>query len=152
VRRTRFAERWARREAGACPFGIVLRASTGSSEERCPFPAWTYRPAYFSAGAAAEFAQAAPIEEPEYVYLAFQRGRARQGAEPTAHEAPMRRLSGLALGLPLTAQSPAAQCLQELRLLRFVTADEYVAILSFDDEVSGGAADLRPEAPIILRW
>jgi hypothetical protein len=153
ARRTRFAERWARREAGACPFGIVLRASAGSTEERCPFQAWTYRPGYFPAGAAAEFAQDPPIEEPEYVYLGFQRGRARQGAEPTAHRLPLHKLSGLSVGLPFSrSRSTAAQSLERLRLVRLMLADEYLVTLSFDDEICGRAADLRPAAPIALRW
>jgi hypothetical protein len=153
VRRTRLWERWAGREAGACPFGVALRASAGQVQEPCPFPAWTYRPAYFPAGAAVELAQDTPIEEPEYLYLAFQRGRARAGAEPTAHELPIRRLTGLTLGLPYSAtRSGAARRLEELAVLSFVSSEDYVVLLRFDDEAQGGAADLRPAVPLVLRW
>lgn len=82
VRRTRLWDRWSRRCAGACPFGVLLRAGSGDGRLGAPFPTWKYVPEYLPAGFAIEVAQDTPLTEPELFYLGFQREPARRGRSP----------------------------------------------------------------------
>ena len=151
--RTRLWERWSRRTSGACPFGIVLRAGAAAGSTGCPFPSWPYRPSYLPPDLSIDFAEGTTLEEPEYMYLGFQRDRAREGMAPTSHKIPANQLTHVNVGLPApSSRSAAAQTLQTLGLISLTVADEYVISLTFDSAVSRKTADLRPAVPIILHW
>ena len=47
ARRTLLWERWSRRDAASCPFGICLRP-VGSQNPKAPFSSWEYRPPYLA--------------------------------------------------------------------------------------------------------
>jgi hypothetical protein len=59
--RTRLWDRWSRRQAGACPFGLVFRGATGSPGP--PFSTWSYHPAYSEV--AIDIGLGTPLSEPE---------------------------------------------------------------------------------------
>ena len=88
TRRTRLWERWTNRTNGVCPFGIALRAGPNAATADCPFPSWAYRPTYLPPNLRIDIAARTPLAEPEYLYLGFQRGPARQALEPTSHKLP----------------------------------------------------------------
>ena len=153
TRRTRLWERWSKTARVASPFGIVLRSEGMPGMEPCPFPSWAYRPSYFPTGLSIDFAKATPLEEPEFLYLGFQRDRARQGLEPTDHDIPARRITQVTVTLPSRhSQSATAHALETKGLLHFERADRYFVSLTLDDARSDVKADLRPDVPLILKW
>lgn len=153
ARRTRLWERWSKAPHAACPFGIVLRAGSTSDTHACPFPSWVYRPHYWPPNLGIDIAHGTPLEEPEFLYLGFQRGRAREGAEPTNHGIPAHKITHAAVALPAShGRSPTAHTLEAMGLLDFVEADQHFVSLTFDSAASGKTADLRPDVPMILKW
>jgi len=153
TRRTRLWERWSRLSRGANPFGIVLRAGHTPDSATSPFSSWAYRPRYLPPNLCIEIAEGTPLEEPEFIYLGFQRERARQGAEPTTHAIPVRTIASVNVALPaLHRPSATARVLEKKGLLKFVFAEEYYLSLTLDGNESGDTADLRPDAPLILHW
>lgn len=153
TRRTRLWERWSRVPRGACPFGIVLRAGRTPDAAACPFASWVYRPRYLPSNLCIDIAEGTPLEEPEFLYLGFQRDRARQGVEPTDHAIPARTITRVDVALPaLHSRSATARALETKGLLNFVSADHYCVTLTLDSAASGNTADLRPDAPLILQW
>lgn len=153
TRRTRLWERWSKAPRAACPFGIVLRAGSTPDVEACPFASWVYRPRYLPSNLGIDIAEGTPLEEPELLYLGFQRGRARQGAEPTAHGIPTRNITRVTLALPAWHRpSTTARALEIRGLLNFTTADRYFVSLTLDDGKCANTTDLRPDVPMILKW
>src|ERR1700730_51152 len=51
TRRTRLWDRWAHRETGANPIGIVFGSADGEPATCVPFQTWAYTPSYLPAGA-----------------------------------------------------------------------------------------------------
>jgi len=153
TQRTRLWERWSKRMNGACPFGIVLRAGATASSADCPFSSWAYRPSYLPPTLSIDIATGTPLEEPEFLYLGFQRARARQGLEPTTHRIPANRLTRVGVSLPASvSRSSAGRALERKGLLSFTAANDYVMSLTFDGSASENTADLRPDIPIVLHW
>jgi hypothetical protein len=153
VRRTKLWERWSQRGQGACPFGIVLRPKGNAPVEQPPFPAWAYRPSYLPAGLAIDMAVDTPLNEPEFFYLGFQRGRARQVPEPAAHAIAATRVTSVSIGAPAPGpQSMAARSAVAGGVLSFNSSGEFVLGLTFDRAGTGTRDDLRPELPLVLQW
>lgn len=152
VRPTRLFERWSQRGKGACPYGIVLRPAEGAVDPRPPFLSWAYRPSYLPGGLAIEIARDTPLHEPELFFLAFQRGRARNGEEPVRHDLPISELRGITISMPGGALSAAAQALRAAAPVVFREADHYLMELTFDQAAPRSALDLRPGLPLALRW
>jgi hypothetical protein len=152
VRETRLWERWSKRAAGACPFGIVLRPA-GGEHIGPPFATWSYRPEYLPEGVAIELATGTPVTEPEIFYFAAARRPDELLRQPLVHALPVREVTGLRIGIPgNAARSAAAITVEESGAAFFSPADTYLMTLSFDLEEHGQFADLRPELPLVLRW
>jgi len=153
TRPTRLWERWSKRQAGACPFGVILRPSADAREGGPPFATWSYHPQYMPPDVAIEIATGTPLGEPELFYIPFARRPDVIGREPITHASGFREISGARIGLaPPGASSLAAQQAEAAGVLSFVTEAEHVLTLGFDGERAGRAADLRPELPLVLRW
>jgi hypothetical protein len=149
VSRPRLWERWSRRAAGACPFGLVFRGATGSPGP--PFPTWSYHPAYSEV--AIDIGLGTPLSEPELFYFRFPRPARALSAEPTAHAVPLKRLTALSVGIPgPVVRSEAARAAEATGLVTFPAADDYVMTLAFDGAAHGRTSDLRPELPLVLAW
>jgi hypothetical protein len=153
VQRTRLWERWSLRGQGACPFGIVLRPAGDARGGQPPFPTWAYAPSYLPAGLAIEVAVDTPLNEPEFFYLGFQRGRARGAQEPIVHAIAAAEITGLRIGIPVPGpQSMAARSAEAGGVLSFNASSEYVLGLTFDGAVAGKTADLRADLPLVMHW
>jgi hypothetical protein len=151
---TRLLERWRGRHSTTSPFGIALRPA-GSAPGRPPFESWAYMPPYLPPGLSFDFAAAAPIEEPEMVYLRFgKRPDAREGAarEPIEHALGVRELTSFAVHSPFPGPpSAAARALVNLGLVTFHAAPRTWIELGFDRERESRAIDLRPQLPLVIR-
>lgn len=143
-------ERWAHRSSRACPFGIVVRPCGETTAP--PFPAWPYHPPYFAEGVVLHVGRDTTLEEPAVFFMGFQRGRARPGQEPDRHALPVRRLTGVSIGLPRPSALGAACTALEAAAVRIHARDAYRCTLEFDDATRGGEADLSPALPLVLRW
>ena len=152
AKRTRLLDRWALRRAGACPFGVIVRPSTGSVEARPPFPAWRYTPPYLPAGLAIDVADGTPLAEPAVFHMAVQRGRGRSSAQPIDHEPPLRTVSRVSIEGPLPSEPSAARrALEGTGVFAFAEASAYLLTLDFS-AAPEAVADLRPGLPLVLRW
>jgi hypothetical protein len=153
VQRTRLWERWCQRGQAACPFGIVLRPNDNARADEPPFPTWAYTPSYLPAGLAIDVAVDTPLNEPEFFYLGFQRGRTRPVHEPVAHAIGATVITDVRIGTPVPGhQSMAAQSAEVGGVLSFSASSDHVLGLTFDGAKTGRTADLRPDLPLVVHW
>ena len=153
VGRTRLFDRWSSREAGACPFGIVLRASRGVSSP--PFPTWTYAPAYVPAGTGIEVGEGIPLTQPAVFWLPSEvrPSSGETAAFPRAHRIQIRDLTDVSVILPDHGRlAEPLRVIAAAGVARFEHGEQYLLRLGFDEEPSGQVADLRPQLPVALCW
>jgi hypothetical protein len=150
TRRTRLWQRWTRRRRQASPFGIVFRPD-GAGAAVAPFATWPYRPDYLPPGLAIEFADGVALDEPELVYLPFQRRSTPAPDEPVEHAVPLRKLLCITVDVCGKADlSTPSQAACAAGLLRYRRAADPLLELDFQaDEAS--LFDLRPTLPLLLR-
>ncbi len=158
VIRTGLWTRWSQRTTGACPFSFVLRPGDDHGGS-VPFETWAYRPSYLPEGLSIDIAVDTPIREPEFFYLAFQRGRRSTIAQPRAHALPLATLTNVTAAIPPPLpQSAAATFAATTGLITFESGEDYVLRLAFDhrredtDAEADGVADFRPTLPLIISW
>lgn len=152
ARATRLWERWSQRDAGACPFALVLRPE-GEGDRGPPFATWPYHPLYLPAHLAIDVAVDTPLTEPALFHIAFARRPDQVGTQPLAHLLGLRQITGVSIALsgssPLSA---AAEAVQRAGLVEFSRGDDDLMTLAFDHGAAGGSADLRPDLPLRLEW
>lgn len=122
IRRLGLWERWSRREAGACPFGICYRPASEAGIAP-PFESWHYQPPYAPITIAVAVTSD-NFDEPLLFYLGHVGRQARD--EPHAHAAGIRNLSSAVI----------ASSLMEL---------------TFDDGMQGLRTDFRPNLPLVIQ-
>jgi hypothetical protein len=149
VRPTQLWDRWQRRGAGACPFGLVLRPGT-SADARAPFATWSYKPPYLPAELSIEVASQIKSTEPLVFYLPFARGRNFSEVEPTAHAAQIDEIVGARLSLPEASElSPPLQALVAANTVRVLQAPDFLLELTFRGQ-RANPLDLRPTLPLVF--
>ena len=152
VKRTRLLDRWALRRAGACPFGVILRAAFDKVEAKPPFPTWRYTPPYMPEGLAIDIAEGTPIGEPGIFYVALPKARGPRGEQPIDHEPPLNIVNRVAIAGPLpNERSTASQALVDAGLVAFDDTSAYLVTMDFAASPDT-TLDLRPELPLVLRY
>ena len=149
---TRLFERWASRQAGASPFGVVLR-SAGPGAAEPPFPTWPYRPEYLPPDLAIDVAVGTLLSEPGLYYFRPPRGLGDLAGEPIEHQVPVEEVSAVAIDVP--GPAPRTQALRETEtagLVSFPAAPDHVLRLDFGRAQEGKSVDLRPELPLVFRY
>jgi hypothetical protein len=142
VRPTRLLDRWRRRDEDGSPFGICVRPVAEGVDDP-PFPAWDYRPPYLPAGRTIRMADSAStLDEPLLFCLPW--GRAP--ADPPG----VRSLTGVVLESPVVEPSVALRAVEGL--IDTVRSDTHGLTLTFDDGARGETVDLRPDAPLVVRY
>lgn len=154
ARRLHLWERWAGRGGAACPFGVCLRPTAGTSEV-APFPSWEYRPSY--SHASMPVADNSTVDaEPLVFYIPVHRRidtAPPERREPYEHTLPIRELTSLRMFSPgAAALSPAMLAALRTGAFSFQRAASPLLELGFDGERHGQRADLRPALPLILLW
>jgi len=140
---TRLWERWFRRAAGACPFGLVFRPRAVSIAE-APFPCWSYRPSYLPNGFSIEVGRGMAIGEPQLFYLPFARRPDPSRREPRTHPAGIDRITHVSVSIPPGQKtSPALERALDAGLLAVRSGPDYLLELGFEGERSA-TLDLRP--------
>jgi hypothetical protein len=150
--RARLWPRWSRRAKGASPFAVILRPAD-DDEPDPPFASWAYHPPFLPPHLAIDVAEATPLSEPAFFYIAFARPPGLTQTQPRGHGLGVRRISAIEVGMPGgSAPCAAARAVQDAGLVTFVEAAHHVMTVTFDDARAGGSADLRPDLPLVLRW
>jgi hypothetical protein len=147
---TRLFERWSSRQAGASPFGVVLR-NAGPGRGEPPFPTWSYRPRYLPADLAIEVAVGTLLSEPALFYFGAPRRPEVLANEPTAHDLPLGAVASISIGGP----GPWSAALREVEaagLLSFPATEQHVLQVDFGFGGRDRTVDLRPELPLVLRF
>jgi glyoxalase-like protein len=148
VRETRMLERWQRRAAGDCPFGLVFRP--GKNGPAAPPVSWTYAPQYFPPGFSIEVARHVPPNEPLLFYLPFARPALVENVELSEEAVHIGPITSVTVHLPQTqALSPALASLVASGVLSVEPAREYL----LDVFHAGGPSqilDLRPQLALRL--
>ena len=122
VQRLGLWERWSRRDAGACPFGICYRPVTDASLPP-PFESWEYQPAYAPLKVAVALTST-NTREPLLFYLPYPHQLPH--GEPLVHAVGIRNLSSaVVIGS--------------------------IMELTFDDGVRRLKSDFRPGLPLVIR-
>ena len=150
--RTRIADRWNSRGAGACPFGLCVR-SAGAP----PFRAWDYRPAFlpppFSIGIA-ESSDA--LDEPMLFHVSFGSRPDQlppERRQPIEHRLRLREITRLLWQRPGSDPvSPELRAVVEAGVLSVASGSAHALEIGFDGESRGRSLSLSPELPITLRW
>jgi hypothetical protein len=151
VRPTGLWDRWSRRAAGASRFGLVYggELATGTPS---PFPTRPYHPAYLPPGMNIDIVTGLTAMEPALFCLPWlTAGRGPRNVEPTAHEAPVRDVTGVAIGIAdLAGLSPVARRAQDAGLLTFFAATQPVLEVRFRTR-EPLTIDCRPGLPLLFR-
>jgi hypothetical protein len=152
---TRLLERWRGRQHETSPFGIALRPAAGASSTP-PFETWAYAPPYLPPGMTIGMAAAAPLSEPEMLFVSHgRRPDARHAAarQPVRHPLGLSELTSIALtsrtGAPTSA---AGRALARLGLVTHRIGDTHCLELGFDNRNQQRELDFRPRLPLVLRW
>ncbi len=153
VRPTRLLDRWRERAGGCSPFGLALRPTDGS-EQKLPFPAWEYRPAYLPDSLAIHMGEnSRNSAEPLLFYLSFAgRQDPAGGREPANHGAGFREITGVRITSPHAPLSPTARAVMRLGIAVFQSGDEPLLELEFDGAEAAERADFRPHLPLVFGW
>ncbi|MEO8062007.1 MAG: hypothetical protein ABI821_04590 [Pseudomonadota bacterium] len=134
---TRLWERWSRRAAGDCPFGLVFRP--GGRADSPAISSWTYSPRYFPAGFSIEVASGIPANEPLLFYLPFAKPLLVEDIEP---------IVAITIHLPNTRSlSPALEALVAAGVVNVEPAHEFFVDLIHAGD-SPGIIDIRPRLPL----
>jgi hypothetical protein len=149
TRHTRLWERCSQRDS-ASPFGIVFRAS-GDQDAAAPFATWAYHPSYLPEGLSIQIAEGTALHEPELFYLPFLKMPGIRRGEPLNHAAPIRRVSGLRIGVPrLQELSSASRTIESQGLLEYFQSEQPILEILFAC-LSDLIVDLRPALPLLFR-
>lgn len=141
-------ERWQRRAAGACPFGLVFRP--GKNGPEVPPASWTYAPQYFPPGFTIEVARDVPPNEPLMFYLPFAKPALVENMRQVDDTVRIGPITGVTVHLPETrALSPALNALVASGALQVEPAREYLLDL-FHAGGSTEIIDLRPQLALRL--
>ena len=147
---TRIWERWAGREEGASPFGIVMRLA-GPAGAQLPFATWVYRPAYLPPDLSIAVAADIPLTEPGLFVLSSAHMRPAP-ARPSTGGSAGTELTGVRIGMPARLPlSDAARAAEAAGIVSFEASIDHVLHLTFDGG-NGRREDLRPAVPISLQW
>ena len=154
ARRLHFWERWVGRDGSACPFGVCLRPTAGTSDV-APFPSWEYRPSYSPVGLPVA-TNSTVVAEPLVFYIPMHRRMDTappERREPYEHALPIRELTSVRIFAPGAANpSPAMFATLQTRAFSFEPAARPLLELGFDGEHRGQRVDLRPALPLVLLW
>jgi hypothetical protein len=148
TRRTRLWDRCERRDSNVSPFGIIF-APAGDQAPPAPFPTWSYAPLYLPAGMSMRIAAGTTLNEPELFYLPFLKG-GRRDSQPMTHSLPVRRVTGLAVGVPGLQLSAASRAAQAAGLLNYFESPQPVLEILFEGPPEL-RFDLRPQLPLVFR-
>ena len=149
VRQTALWERWSARNDGGSRFGLVLGGAV-SDGALPPFETQSYFPPYLPPELSIEVVQGLSMDEPALYWMPWLGSDRPRPNEPVDHTAPVRRISGLAYGLPkLDGLTPAARRVSEAGLLKFFASNSQRLEIRFRAN-QDCRIDLQPDMPLVF--
>ncbi|MDR1623224.1 MAG: VOC family protein [Synergistaceae bacterium] len=137
------------------PFGLGFR-KTNETDNKAPFPAWDYRPAYLPDPLIVQVASDTKISEPTYFYLFFAARQDSAGSkklEPLEHKIPLREVTSATLFVNQKPPiSDAAHIINRTTYVKIEPADENLLELNFDNATRCKQKNFRPYLPLIIKW
>src|SRR5215467_4007938 len=142
-------ERWSGRQRSASPFGICTRP-VNPQDQRSPFPAWEYRPAYLPDSLSMHIGDAG-VEEPMWIHLSFMRRSQREGWF-SEHPAGVREITGLTLITQMPLRSLASRKVIESGILAVGVGATPLLEVEFDGGRRSDHMDFRPYLPLLFHF
>jgi hypothetical protein len=141
--------------SGWNPFGLCFRPVAGAPLH-LPFNTWDYRPPYLPPELSIPMAESAGCsQEPLLFALPFAQRPDRyppDKRQPLEHASGARRLTRLVLHQPGEEWSDSLRAVAALGLVSLQRSRAFLLEVEFDSLRQGRAVDLRPAAPLLLRW
>lgn len=148
-------ERWSRRSADACPFGLIFRPGSPATDG-APFASVDYHPPYLPDALNIQVAtNAGVIDEPSLFHLPFARRPDRYPAnnpQCREHTAGLREVTRVELASPSSKCSPALKSALKTGVVGMRAGSTFLIDLGFDGEQCGKSADFRPALPLRFQW
>ncbi len=144
--RLRFVERAA--DAKASPFGLIVRASVGSTAP--PFPGWRYCPEYFRADQCFHVGKNSDLlEEPLCIAMPLVPPQPKSQSQPTN---PLKTVTELRISVPVVRPSLTLQAIAKCERISLRLNEPHRMELVFNEEKEGQSKDMTPELPLVVRW
>jgi hypothetical protein len=103
-----------------------------------------------------DMATTSPVTREPLVFLAATRrpdAEPPPARQPLVHAAGVREVTAVRLGIPgAEPLSATLRAVEATGIATFSRGPEHRLELGFDGERQGGAADFRPDLPLVFRW
>ena len=155
TRPTMLYERLTSEDDKVSPFGICFRPAEGDDKRQARFPCWAYRPTYLPPDLHIDVGNT-PIDEPMWFFLPFasrpdQSARCRN--EPRSHANGISELSSIEITSPKAGDlSTTAEIVSVRQNIKFLSGENHLLSLGFNDFQSGLVKDFRPDLPLVIKW
>ena len=144
--RLRFTERTVPTQAS--PFGLIVRASAGSTDP--PFPGWRYYPEYFPADQCFHVGENSDLlEEPLCICMPL--GLPRHSSQSQTGN-PRKTITEVRISVPVVRASLTLEAIAKCEPISLRLNEPHLLELVFNEEKEGQSKDMTPELPLIVRW
>ncbi len=144
--RLRFVERAA--DAKASPFGLIVKATTGSTA--APFPGWRYCPEYFQASQCFHVGDNSNlIEEPLCICMPLDLPLPEHQPQPQNSD---KTVTEVVISVPVIRPSLPLEVIAECEGISLRLNEPHRLELVFNEEQEGQSKDMTPELPLVIRW
>lgn len=135
-------------DAGASPFGVILRGSGESAE--APFPGWRYSPDYFASDMFFHIGENSDLlEEPLCVVMPA--NPPVPSSQPLSPE-PFRIVTALRIGVTVSRPSDVLSAVEEVEGITIECGVPHRMEIVFGDGRGKSSRDFRPALPLIVHW
>jgi len=142
----RFVEREA--DAKASPFGLIVRASTESTD--VPFPGWRYCPEYFRADQCFHVGENSDLlEEPLCICMPLNMPLPEAQLRPAN---PQMSVTELRVSIPAVRPSLPLEAIADCERISLRLNEPHRMEIVFNEEEDGKLKDMRPALPLVIRW
>ncbi len=144
--RLRFPERSV--EASASPFGLIVRATAGTTGT--PFPGWRYCPEYFRPDQCFHVGENSDLlEEPLCICMPLNPPLFKSQSQP---ESPLQTVTEVRISVPVVRPSVALEAIAECEDISLRLNEPHLMEVVFNEEKDGQSKDMTPELPLVVRW
>ena len=133
---------------GASPFGLVL-TNSDATDSRTPFDGWKYQPDYFPAHMQFHVGDnSSDLSQPLCIYSPFFEMKAGKDQQ----NAYFNKVTDITVHVKTKDLSSVLELVDQADRINIQPGDEHLVICTFNNNVSGEEADMRPELPLVIRW
>jgi hypothetical protein len=137
------------------PFGLCFRPAIDDRGNAASFPCWAYRPTYLPPELHIDVADA-PVDEPMWFFLSFASRpdkSLRCQKEPRNHTNGISELWSIEITSPKAGDlSTTAEIVAVTPNIKFLSGENHLLSLCFNDLQAGLVKDFQPDLPLIIKW